>query len=105
MNGTHDRGVENTPGHRFISPPLFEKHVPLTNKLPGLRKYEVSEGPIKSPVRSSDVYMVAILEFDSMTTIGDPFASEAERACAADRQQLAPDASSFQTFLFDTKEC
>jgi uncharacterized protein (TIGR02118 family) len=83
----------------------FEKHVPLTKKLPGLRKYEVSEGPITSPVGSWDAYMVAILEFDSMAAIRDAFASEAGRACAADRQQLAPDTSSFQTFLFDTKEC
>ena len=83
----------------------FEKHVPLAKKLPGLQKYEVSEGPITSLVGPSDVYMVAILHFDSMTAIRDAFASEAGRACAADRQELAPDTSSLQTFLFDTKEC
>ncbi len=83
----------------------FEKQVLLAKKLPGLRKYEVSEEPITSPVGPSDAYIVARLHFDSMTAIRDAFASEAERVCAADRQELAPDTSSFQTFLFDTKEC
>jgi uncharacterized protein (TIGR02118 family) len=28
----------------------FEIHVPLAKKIPGLRKYEVSDGPIATPV-------------------------------------------------------
>ena len=52
----------------------FEKHVPLAKQLPGIRKYEVSRGPIVSPTG------------------------------AADRHELAPDPSMFQMFLFDHKE-
>lgn len=82
----------------------FEKHVPLAKKLPGLRSYELSVGPILSPVGPTDAYMIAILHFDDMAAIQQAFASEAGQACAADRKELAPDTSTFQTYLFDTRE-
>jgi uncharacterized protein (TIGR02118 family) len=82
----------------------FEKHVPLAKGLPGLRKYEVSRGPIASPVGPSDAYMIATLHFDNMAAIQQAFASEIGRACSADRKELAPDTSSFQTFLFESRE-
>jgi uncharacterized protein (TIGR02118 family) len=82
----------------------FEKHVPLAKKLPGLRKYEVSVGPITSPAGNSDEFMVATLHFDDMAAIRRAFASEVGQACAADRRELAPDTSTFQTFLFDSEE-
>jgi uncharacterized protein (TIGR02118 family) len=82
----------------------FEKHVPLAKKLPGLRKYEVSFGPIVSPTGAADAYMVATLHFDDLAAIRSAFATEVGQACAADRRQLAPDPSTFQMFLFDNKE-
>jgi conserved hypothetical protein len=32
----------------------FDIHVPLAKKIPGLRKYEVSDGPIATPVGTSE---------------------------------------------------
>src|SRR5690349_15835199 len=82
----------------------FSKHIPLAKTLPGLRKYEVSHGPIMSPFGPSDAYLIATLYFDDMAALRDAFASEAGQTCAADRREFAPDPSTFQTFLFDHKE-
>jgi uncharacterized protein (TIGR02118 family) len=82
----------------------FEKHVPLAKKLPGIRKYEVSRGPIVSATGASDAYMIATLFFDDLAAIRSAFASEIGQACAADRCEFAPDSSTFQMFLFDHNE-
>lgn len=82
----------------------FTTHVPLTKQLPGLRRYDVSHGPIMSPFGPSDAYMIATLHFDDMAAIRAAFASEAGQACAADRRVFAPDPTSFQTFLFNSRE-
>ena len=44
----------------------FETHVPLAKKLPGLRKYEVSQGPILTPHGVSQYHFVATLHFDDL---------------------------------------
>ena len=81
----------------------FEVHVPLARQLPGLRKLETSRGPIISLYGASDVHLVASLHFDSLSDINAAFMSECGRACAADRQQLAPHPHDVQMFLFDTQ--
>jgi len=81
----------------------FEVHVPLARQLPGLRKLETNRGPIISLYGASDVHLVATLYFDSLSDINTAFTSECGRACAADRQQLAPHANDVQMFLFDTQ--
>ena len=81
----------------------FGVHVPLTKKLPGLRKYETSVGPIMTVGRAANTYFVAVLHFDSVAAMRSAFASPEGQACAADRRKLASD-EAFQTFLFDSKE-
>lgn len=78
----------------------FEVHVPLAHKLPGLRKYAVSRGPVTT-LAGAEPYMVAMLTFDSVAAIKAAFASEAGAACAEDRRHFAPDPAQFQMFLFD----
>jgi uncharacterized protein (TIGR02118 family) len=82
----------------------FETHAPLAKKLPGLRRYEVSDGPIACRGASSDAYMIATLHFDDMAALQNALASEAGQACGADRHVFAPDPSSFQMFLFGSKD-
>jgi uncharacterized protein (TIGR02118 family) len=82
----------------------FERHVPLAKQLPGLRKYEVSRGPILTPGGVSDAWLVSILHFDDMASMRSAFASEIGKACGADRRAFAPDSSTFQQFLFDEEE-
>jgi uncharacterized protein (TIGR02118 family) len=82
----------------------FDVHVPLAKKIPGLRKYEVSEGPVATPAGASDVHLVGILHFDDMAAIRTAFASPEGQAAGADRRKFAPDESGVQMFLFDSRE-
>src|SRR3984885_5832099 len=82
----------------------FEIHVPLAKKIPGLRKYEVSDGPIATPVGTSDVYRIGTLYFDDLAAIKKAFASPEGQAAGADRPHFAPDDSGVQMFLFDNTE-
>ena len=81
----------------------FGVHVPLAKKLPGLRKYEVSKGPIFPMNDGGETHLIATLHFDDVESIKAAFASEVGKACALDRKALCPD-SAVQTFLFDSRE-
>lgn len=82
----------------------FGIHVPLAKTIPGLRKYEVSDGPIATPVGPSDVYRIGTLHFDDLPAIETAFASPEGRAAAADRRLFAPDDSGVQMYLFDNRD-
>ncbi|MGZ9719374.1 EthD family reductase [Rhizobium miluonense] len=81
----------------------FDIHVPLAKKLPGLRSYDVSHGPIATPAGSPDVYRIGTLHFDDLAAIKTAFASPEGQAAAADRRIYAPDESGVQMYLFDNK--
>jgi uncharacterized protein (TIGR02118 family) len=79
----------------------FETHVPIAKKIPGLRKYEVSQGPVATPAGASDVHLIAILHFDDLAAIQNAFASPEGQAAAADVQTLATGGADM--FLFDDR--
>lgn len=75
-------------------PAAFDKyyadiHIPLAKKLPGLRKYTVTKGPIATPGGPSPLHLIAVLSFDSMAAIGAAFASPEGKAAAADVGKFA----------------
>ena len=80
----------------------FEKHVPLAKKIPGLRKYSVSQGPVATPAGPSGFHLIAILTFDSLAAIQAAFASAEGRATAADLPNFASGGADM--ILFDTSE-
>lgn len=82
----------------------FGIHVPLAKKIPGLRRYEVNDGPIRTPAGGADAYRIGTLYFDDMAAIERAFASPEGKAAGADRRTFAPDDSGVQMFLFDNKE-
>jgi uncharacterized protein (TIGR02118 family) len=82
----------------------FETHIPLAKKLPGLRKYEVSRGPITTLAGPDDIHFVASLEFDDLAAIRRAFASPEGEACAADVRSFAPDRSQLLMLLFENRE-
>lgn len=53
----------------------FEIHVPLAKKIPGLRKYEVSDGPIATPGGTANVHLIGTVHFDDLAAIKKAFAS------------------------------
>jgi uncharacterized protein (TIGR02118 family) len=82
----------------------FETHVPLAKRIPGLRRHEVSQGPIASVAGGGDFHLVANLYFDDMAAIQGAFASPEGQAAAADRLVLAPDDADVIMLLFDASE-
>jgi uncharacterized protein (TIGR02118 family) len=82
----------------------FETHVPLAKRLPGLRKYEVSQGPIVTPAGASGFHLIATLHFDDLAAIRHAFASAEGQAAAADVRSFAPDRAELLMLLFDNRE-
>jgi len=80
----------------------FEKHVPLAKKIPGVRKYEVSQGAVASPMGGSDYHLVAILQFDDVAAIQNAFGSAEGQAAVADVQTFAT--GGVDIFMFDSRE-
>jgi uncharacterized protein (TIGR02118 family) len=75
-------------------PAAFDKyyygtHVPLAKTLPGLRSYEVTRGAVMGMGGKHGVYLVAVLEFDSMEAIGAAMSSSQGQATAADLANFA----------------
>lgn len=79
-----------------------ERHVPLAKQIPGLRKYEVSQGPVGSPMGSSNYHLVAILHFDNMAAIQSAFGSAEGQAAVSDVQTFAT--GGVDIFMFDNKD-
>lgn len=80
----------------------FSTHIPLAKTLPGLRKYEVSHGPVGTPAGPSDFHLIATLYFDDMIAIQAAFASAEGQATAADVQTFTTDPP--HVLLFDSRE-
>ena len=67
----------------------FKKHVPLAKTIPGLRSYEVTRGDVMGMTGKHRVYLVAILEFDSVAAISAGMSSAQGQAAAADLANFA----------------
>jgi uncharacterized protein (TIGR02118 family) len=80
----------------------FETHVPIAKKIPGLRRYEVSQGPVATPAGHSNVHLIATLHFDDLTAVQHAFASAEGRAAAKDVQKFAT--GGVEMLLFETRE-
>jgi uncharacterized protein (TIGR02118 family) len=79
-----------------------ETHIPIAKKLPGLRGYGISRGPVASPAGPSGVHLIATLTFDNMAAIRAAFASPEGRAAAADVQKFAT--GGVDMLMFETAE-
>lgn len=80
----------------------FETHVPIAKRIPGLRKYEVSHGPVVTPAGPSGFHLIATLHFDDLAAIQAAFASAEGQAAAADVQTFATGGADM--LLFETRE-
>lgn len=78
----------------------IEKHIPLAKKIPGLRKYEVSQGPVATPAGPSQYHLVAVIQYDNLAAIQAGFASPEGRATVADVQTMATGGADI--IMFDT---
>ncbi len=80
----------------------FETHVPIAKRISGLRKYEVSQGPVVTPAGPSGFHLIATLHFDNLAAIQRAFASAEGQAAAADVQTFAT--GGVDMLLFDNRD-
>ena len=81
----------------------IKTHVPIAKTIPGLRRYEISRGPVGTPAGPSEtLHLIAILHFDDMAAIGQAFASAEGQVAAADLQKFAT--GGFEMMFFDEEE-
>jgi uncharacterized protein (TIGR02118 family) len=80
----------------------FSTHVPIAKKLPGLRKYEVSQGSVATPTGPSNYHLIATLHFDNMAAIQAAFGSAEGKAAADDVRKFAT--GGVDMILFDNRE-
>jgi uncharacterized protein (TIGR02118 family) len=79
-----------------------ETHVPIARRIPGLRKYEASKGPVVTPVGPSGFHLIATLHFDDVAAVHRALASAEGQAAAADVQNFAT--GGVDMLIFDTRE-
>lgn len=66
----------------------FEEHLPLANKMPGLKKAEVSK-ILGTPQGESEYYLIAELYFDDMDALKAAMSSEEGKAAAKNLMSFA----------------
>jgi len=79
-----------------------EKRIPIAKKIPGVRKYEVSKGPVATPAGPSGYYLIAMLQFDDLAAIQKAFGSAEGQAAVADGQTFAT--GGVAILMFDTQQ-
>lgn len=80
----------------------FGTHVPLAKSMPGLRRYEVSRGPIQSLGGPSPHYLIATLHFDSLQDLQAAVGSPQGQATAADVGNFAQ--AGVEVLIFDERQ-
>lgn len=80
----------------------FKKHVPITKKVPWLRKFEVSAGAVNTPAGPSPWHLVAVLSFDSPATLQAALSSAEGQAAVNDLANFAQ--AGVDLVIFDAKE-
>ena len=80
----------------------FATHVPKAKKVPGLKRYEVSAGPVGTPQGASPYHLAAILSFDSADAVQRGLSSPEGQATAADLAKFAQ--AGVDLLIFDSKD-
>jgi len=79
----------------------FNRHVPIAKRVPGLRGYEVSAGPVVTPDGKRAYHLAALLEFDSMAELGTALASPEGLETGADLNNFAQ--AGVELLVFETR--
>lgn len=77
-------------------------HIPLAKKIPGLKKYDVSQGTVGAPAGPSGIHLVATLYFDSLDAVKAAMSSPEGQAAGGDLANFADGGADL--YMFDTKD-
>jgi uncharacterized protein (TIGR02118 family) len=80
----------------------YGTHIPIAKKIPGLRKYEVSDGTVMTPAGLSKYHLVATLYFDDAVAIQNALVSPEGQAAAADVANFAT--GTVEMLMFNSNE-
>jgi len=80
----------------------YSTHVSIAKKISGLRRYEVSTGPVATPQGDSMYHLAAILSFDSMAAIQQALNSPEGQAAAGDLANFAQ--AGVELLIFESKD-
>ena len=78
-----------------------ETHVPLAKKIPGLKMYQISKDAVGTPSGVSNIHLVAMLIFDSMTALQAGLGSPEGQAAAGDVKNFASGGADL--YMFDDR--
>ena len=67
-----------------------------------MKKYEISDGAVSTPAGPADVYLTAILTFDSLAAIQSALGSAEGQAAAGDLANFASGGADL--YMFDSKD-
>ena len=90
-------GFGRRTAHDFV-----HQAVAIAKQIPGLKKYNISTGVVRTPAGPSGVHLVAELNFDSFEALAAGMASPQGQAAAADVPNFAT--GGVDLYLFDLKE-
>lgn len=76
-------------------------HAPLAKKIPGLKNFEVSSGPVSTPGGDSPYELIALLTFDSLDALKKGLSSPEGQAAAGDLTNFAQ--AGVELVMFDSK--
>lgn len=79
-----------------------DTHIPLAKTIPGLKKYDISDGAVGAPDGASAYHLVATLYFDSKADILSALSSPEGQATASDLGNFAD--GGVDLLIFDTKD-
>lgn len=82
----------------------FETHVPIAQKIPGLKKFEVSQGAVTSRAGDPGIHRIAILHFDTMAALQAGLGSSEGKAATADVAKFAPERDAVEMLMFETRQ-
>lgn len=80
----------------------FETHVPIANKIPGVRSYTVSAGKPAMVAGNVSPHLIAEVEFDTMDALQAAMASPEGQAAAADLANFAQ--AGVTLLVYDTRK-
>ena len=77
-------------------------HIPLAKKIPGLKKFDISKGPVGTPAGPSGIHLVATLHFDSLDALKAGMGSAEGKFAGGDLANFADGGADL--LIFDEKE-
>lgn len=79
-----------------------QTHIPIAKKVPGLRKYEISQGAVVTPAGPAGYHLVAVLHFDDLAALQQGLASPAGQTAVDDLGKFAT--GGVDIYMFENRD-